>query len=94
MQMLLGWGVFNETQGSIMSPDMFGFAWLQSIRRSHKWAHVKAINLLSGETLPTSSSGDIKELACIEGGFQANEGTQDVYIHGLYSCVIKNYSVL
>lgn len=38
-------GSFNETQGSIMSPDMFGLDKLHSFRRSHKWAHVEAINL-------------------------------------------------
>lgn len=42
-------------------------------------AHVKAINLLRGETLSELSSGNVKELAGIEGGFQANEGTQDVH---------------
>lgn len=85
---------FNETQGSIMSPDMFGLDELHSFRRSRKWAHVKAINLLWGETSQRGTVGTWRSWHGDEEGSRANEGTQDVHMHSLYSRVIKIDSVL
>lgn len=72
-----------------MSPDMFGLDELHSFRRSRKWAHVKAINLLWGETSQRGTVGTWRSWHGDEEGSRANEGTQDVCMHRLHSHVVK-----
>lgn len=75
-------GVFNGRRGCIMSPDMSGLATLHSFRRSFKWVHAKAINLLLGkvsihQTLKTSRGSwwhAGERTICVE-ALWTNEGT-------------------
>ena len=71
-----------------MTSDMSGLATLHSFRRSFKWAHAKAINLLLGmvsihQTLktPRGSWWHAGERTICVGALQTNEGIYCIYIH-------------